>query len=163
MDAVPLGFFDGFTTPALEKLEVTCLQRPSHLAALVQRSQCDLKTLVLRRGSVRISELLDVFELSPHITSFMLTNGCSTSITDRLLEALMIRDDRLNLLPKLNRLVIDGSAEPALDARTYVDLTLQDRPVEKDNVGRLRGLQGIKVSLHCLLDELDNVNLVGIL
>ncbi|KAJ7037168.1 hypothetical protein C8F04DRAFT_1332818 [Mycena alexandri] len=176
-------FFDAFTAPALESLEVYALSQPSNLGRFVQRSGYNLKTLVRRGSSVRIAELLQIFEFSPSLASFTMKDGATpTAIADRLLTALTVGADRhfSAFLPNLKHISIEGEyifrdailvamlesrAASALGSRsTYValdvvELTLH-RVVEDASVGRLRDLESVNVSLHCLDHEGELITVI---
>ncbi|KAJ7616207.1 hypothetical protein DFH06DRAFT_1365689 [Mycena polygramma] len=174
----PPHFFDHFTTPALEKLEIATFVQPGNLGRFIQRSGCSLKTLKLRRCSVRISELLQIFEASPCLDSFSIEEGSTptpTAVTDRLLEALTVKSDRTALLPSLMHLLIDGdfffrdeillamlesrtpaavASKPGYAPMELVELCLF-RVVKGAHVRRLRALQDeqdLDVTLDCAND-----------
>ncbi|KAJ7082171.1 hypothetical protein C8R43DRAFT_1052452 [Mycena crocata] len=160
---LPSNFFDAYTTPALSVLEITALTQPSNLSAFLQRSACDLQTLVFTRCSVRIAELLQIFACTPGLDTLAIRGAfATTAITERLLEALTMRSDRPALLPGLKHLVIDGmyafrdrNLVDMLESRSgtlcSVRLTLNDRIVELGEVERLRSLKvsGMNVALAC--------------
>ncbi|KAJ6460447.1 hypothetical protein C8R47DRAFT_1327675 [Mycena vitilis] len=171
----PPLFFDHFTTPSLEVLDITTFVQVGNLSRFILRSGCSLKTLKLKKCSVRISELLQIFEASPCLDSFSIEEGSTptpTAVTDRLLEALTVNSDRAALLPSLTHILIDGefvfrdeSLLAMLESRTpaalasspgYVPMELVElclfRVVKDAHVQRLRALeaeQDIDVTLDC--------------
>ncbi|KAJ7101418.1 hypothetical protein B0H15DRAFT_411392 [Mycena belliarum] len=167
--STPPDFFDFYTMPGLQCLEITSLPQPAKLQAFVQRSQCSLRTLVLRLSSVRIAELLAIFELSPGLESFTMEDGFTpAAVPDRLLEALIVAPGRAPLLPKLTHLLIDGTYMfrhailiKMLESRSEhspevcvnlneVELILEDRVVPAEDVRKLRALEDMDISLDCL-------------
>ncbi|KAJ7027557.1 hypothetical protein C8F04DRAFT_1294188 [Mycena alexandri] len=166
-------FFDAFAAPVLESLEISYLSQPSNLGGFVQRSGYNLKTLALQGSSVCIEELLQILKFSPSLTSFTMKDGATTTaITDRLLTALTVgADHNFNaFLPNLKHISIEGEyifrdavLVEMLESRTVsvlgnsgtyaalntVELTLH-RAVKEASVGRLRDLESVNVSLHCL-------------
>ncbi|KAJ7491781.1 hypothetical protein B0H11DRAFT_2191235 [Mycena galericulata] len=177
--STPLNFFDYFTAPALASLEIVSLVGHAKAGALIKRSQCDLKRLVLRKSSVRISEVLQIFELSPGLQFFAVEDGADpTAVTDRLLEALAVRTGQTTLLSQLARLRIDGTYRfrdevllNMLESRTgddpqftlnVVELWLGNRVLKDGYARRLRALEdaGLDISLN-FIDQ--NGDVVGII
>ncbi|KAJ7852820.1 hypothetical protein B0H14DRAFT_3865998 [Mycena olivaceomarginata] len=104
-------FFDYFTTPALESLDIT-IPSASKIAAFLHRSGCLLRHLVLQNCAVNATELVDIFEHTPNLESFTVVTGFNrTSIREQVSEVLVGRSSEA-LLPKLRRLVMDGSCIP---------------------------------------------------
>jgi hypothetical protein len=111
-------FFDYFTTPALESLDIT-IPSASKIAVFLHRSGCLLRHLVLQNCAVNATELVDIFEHTPNLESFTVVNGFNrTSIREQFSEVLVGRSSEA-LLPKLRRLVIDGSCIPLRGPLTH--------------------------------------------
>ncbi|KAJ7794682.1 hypothetical protein B0H14DRAFT_2922466 [Mycena olivaceomarginata] len=168
--------------PALESLKITGLSQPAGLGAFVQRSQCALTSLVIRRSSMRIADLLRIFDAQPNLKHFAMEEGITpTAITGRLLEALIVNAARPALLPNLTTLSIDGSYMfrdsvllQMLESRTpaaelssnlcasldLVKLSIGNRMVKDEDVERSRALQGVEVSLYCLDREGELVEVI---
>ncbi|KAJ7895391.1 hypothetical protein B0H13DRAFT_2665119 [Mycena leptocephala] len=177
----PIKFFDHYSSPALESLEISSLVQPANLGDFIQRSQCDLKTLVLKESSVRIAELLQIFEFSPSLDSVTVEDGTTpTAITDRLLAALTVHPESAALLPKLTHLCIEGQYMfrdaillEMLESRTvtalhdnsiYLPLELAELWLERvmvdADVQRFRDLEGVDVSLSLLDGDEDMVEVI---
>ncbi|KAJ7097004.1 hypothetical protein C8R43DRAFT_1114903 [Mycena crocata] len=112
--STPPKFFDSYTAPALEELKITALSPKSNsmnIGGFVQRSRCSLKMLVLRASSVRIAEVLQIFECSPEAETFEVEDGPEPSnVTNRLFQALTVGMSAASvLLPRLVHLRVDGS------------------------------------------------------
>ncbi|KAJ7463367.1 hypothetical protein FB451DRAFT_1266223 [Mycena latifolia] len=142
----PPNFFDHFTTPALESLEILSLTLPAQIAAFLLRSRCNLKHLVLHKSWVAITELLQICERSPRLLHFAVQDSpASTMVMDRLLEPLTASADRTALLPELKSLIIEGTYMfhdanllEMLESRgtlNVVRLVLPDRMVAAGDVG----------------------------
>ncbi|KAJ7775969.1 hypothetical protein DFH07DRAFT_951870 [Mycena maculata] len=155
----------------LRALDLKSLDNPGHLVLMLDRSQCDLRSLIPRNCVVRIGELLDILQRTPRLEALTIIKGHSTMITNRLFEFLTIHSNRSNTLQHLSSLKIDGAFAfettalmEVLETRTAVrlngavclqsvDLTLRDRAVAAEEVERLRNLGGVTVSLRCLLHD----------
>ncbi|KAJ7478334.1 hypothetical protein FB451DRAFT_1557030 [Mycena latifolia] len=157
--ATARDFFAHFTAPALESLELTGppLAGATQLAAFLERSQCPLSRFVLRTW-VPVADLLQICAHAPRLAHLAVLNApVLTGITDRLLRSLT----GATLLPELASLVIEGTylfrdacLVAMLESRTgaslrVVQLVLPDRVVQNADVRRLRGLEGVHVSLQC--------------
>ncbi|KAJ7679492.1 hypothetical protein DFH06DRAFT_511979 [Mycena polygramma] len=107
--STPSDFFDYFTTPVLQSLEIIALPLQGRISALLSRSRCQLKTLTLRNCCGFTAELQQLFEHSPDLESFAVVHRASvTAITDKVLELLTVQPGTTALLPKLGHLVIEG-------------------------------------------------------
>jgi hypothetical protein len=164
--STPSNFFNHYTTPALESLELKSLAQPAELAAFIQRSGGNLKSLLLRKSSVRVVEVIPILEVSPKLERLAVVDGFSTAVTDKLLEAMDMGPGHAALLPRLQHLRIDGRyafrfgiLARMLESRfapggsvplDSVKLSLDDRVVNDADVQRLTALKGLSVSLNCL-------------
>ncbi|KAJ7905874.1 hypothetical protein B0H13DRAFT_2334076 [Mycena leptocephala] len=164
--STPSNFFNHYTTPALESLELKSLAQPAELAAFIQRSGCNLKSLFMRKSSVRVVEVIPILEVSPKLERLAVVDGFSTAVTDKLLEAMDMGPGHAALLPRLQHLRIDGRyafrfgiLAGMLESRfalggsvplNSVKLSLDDRVVNDADVQRLTALKGLSVSLNCL-------------
>jgi hypothetical protein len=105
-----LDFFDRFTAPTLNTIDITSwpMQQPAGIPALIRRSQCSLKTLILHKSSVRVGEVLETLSLSPNLETLVIAHGGQTTITNRFFDALTIRQDVPMQAPRLRHLIIQG-------------------------------------------------------
>ncbi|KAJ7508331.1 hypothetical protein B0H11DRAFT_1964415 [Mycena galericulata] len=158
------------TLPALRALDIIDLHHPADVTLLLARSQCDLTTLALRNCKVRIGQLLEILESTPHLHALTVIDGHSTMITDRLFQFLTDNPTRLPILSSLNIegafafgnralvTMLEARTAPKALAGTFVclssvDLSLSDRTVKAAEVEQLKRLAGITVSLRCLDDS----------
>jgi hypothetical protein len=163
--------FPRFDTPDLRSLDILFLQHPAELIGWVEGAQFRLTTLVLRKAGMRVSELLNLLEMTPHLEVLAIVDGLSTIVTDRLLRHLTVRpelpDD--HQLTKLSSLTLSGSFAfgngalvDMLESRTAhangdcvclhdVFLSLPQRVVQGEVLDRLRRLamDGVKLFLEC--------------
>ncbi|KAJ7924604.1 hypothetical protein B0H13DRAFT_1863832 [Mycena leptocephala] len=101
--------FPRFDTPDLRALDILFLHHSGEVIAWVEGARFTLTTLVLRKCAMRVSELLNLLEITPHLEVLTIVDGLSTIVTDRLLQYLTIRpelpDHPQLVLPDLFRLV----------------------------------------------------------
>ncbi|KAJ7096990.1 hypothetical protein C8R43DRAFT_1141602 [Mycena crocata] len=161
-----LNFFDRYTMPALESLEVTSLTPQSNLLEFLQRSQSALKKLAFDKYSVRPAETLQILSSTPNLQSFTIRDGTlSTVMTERLLEALMGRGEQCALLLQLNHICIDGTyafsdslLAEIIESRNPICTSLQveffvrNRVVKEADLQRFRALEG--VHFRCIVSTL---------
>ncbi|KAJ7887420.1 hypothetical protein B0H13DRAFT_1888828 [Mycena leptocephala] len=134
-----------------------------------QGARFSLTTLVLRKCQMRVSELINLLEITPHLEVLAIVDGLSTIVTDRLLRYLTVRSELPDdhNLPKLSSLTLSGSFAfgnvalvEMLESRTAngdcvclhdVFLSLPQRVVQGEVLDRLRRLamDGVKLFLEC--------------
>ncbi|KAF8216820.1 hypothetical protein K438DRAFT_1797888 [Mycena galopus ATCC 62051] len=162
----PPNFFDYFSAPLLECLEITSLALPARISSFLQRSGSPLRRLVLQQSSVSEQELVHMCECAPDLETLVIEDGTSpTILTDGIMERLTMRPDCAALLPKLQRLVIEGDYSfsngglaEMIESRTAnhssncfksAQLVLSDRALGDGYVQRLRASEGVDISLTC--------------
>ncbi|KAJ7159125.1 hypothetical protein C8R43DRAFT_1124757 [Mycena crocata] len=124
--------------------------------SFVQRSGCSISTLCLENIYMRGSDLLSVFALVPRLESLRLVSLRPHSITNRVLEALVLGPDLPVTIPMLRRLVISGSylfsnaallnffesrGRGAMPCLQQVELNLQHQEMKVEEVARLKALK----------------------
>ncbi|KAJ7854099.1 hypothetical protein B0H14DRAFT_2757333 [Mycena olivaceomarginata] len=170
------NIFDRFTTPVLCSLDVDFRGEVSQLTRFLRRSRCSLTNLVLHECTVRISELLEILDLSPALEALAVLGGTPTTITDRLFQYLTKCPSNLTQLGSLRIAGIFAIGITALvemlETRTAggaatsdgaclclndVFLSLPHSVVPHEAMERLRLLEGITVDLECLDERRSKV------
>ncbi|KAJ7924580.1 hypothetical protein B0H13DRAFT_2315297 [Mycena leptocephala] len=164
--------FPRFDTPDLRALDILFLHHPGELIALVEGTRFTLTTLVLRKCAMRVSELLNLLEITPHLEVLTVVDRLSTIVTDRLLQYLTIRPklpDHPHHLINLSSPTLSGSFAfgngalvDMLESMTAhangdsaclhdVFLSLSQRVVQGEVLDCLRRLamDGVKLFLEC--------------
>ncbi|KAJ7840895.1 hypothetical protein B0H13DRAFT_2365972 [Mycena leptocephala] len=101
--------FSRFNTPSLLSLDIVNLQFPAELIGWMEGARFNLTTLVLRKCTVRISELLSILNNTPLVEVLTIVDGLPTIVTDRLLWYLTVHPELPeHHLTRLSSLTLSG-------------------------------------------------------
>jgi hypothetical protein len=165
----PANFFDSFTTPVLESLEISTYSSWSaaSMTSFIGRSKFELKNLTLNKTTMRSADVIQMLYLLPALQKFVVTHASPNTISDNVLDVLAVYRDSPNYLPKLAHLEIEGAylfrsyvLLDMLETRAahtigldIIRLSFDDRSIQDDHAERLRSLKATNVSLCCLNGE----------
>ncbi|KAF7314583.1 F-box domain-containing protein [Mycena kentingensis (nom. inval.)] len=101
--------FDIFTLPHLEYLYIECLRQTGNLPGLLGRSAPNLRSLTLVDANMGSADLLAILRAANSVVDFTFHAGRPHSVTDKVLEELMLSiDGRWAVLPSLRKVDLRG-------------------------------------------------------
>lgn len=152
-----LKILDDLITPVLNRIELgPVLWSQATMSDYLKRSGCHLQEMALDNVSgLRASDLLELFPNTPTLQTLCVRKLRPNAITDKLLNALTVDEDRV-LLPALAKLTVSGSSlfraaalvhmlesraySPATDALQHVELQLGHLQYTPEDLARFRAL-----------------------